>query len=90
MTTKKTETHYISWTFSEHNEEGYSLHLTDWKPTENSSFKFIQEVELEPFDKSEIVKAGVVHVDNEITDLKFKISKLEDKKQQLLALTYQE
>ena len=85
---KTTETHYIGWMFSEHNESGYSLHVTNWKPGDGCAIKFIQEIELEPFDKKDIIKAGVVKIDNDITDLRHSIQKLEDKKQQLLAIGY--
>jgi len=89
MKNKNTTTHYIHWAFSEYESCGYGLYVLSWKAGDDSTFRFLKEVEIPNFDKTEIVKAGVSKIDNDITDLRHKINKLEDKKQQLLALGHE-
>lgn len=86
---KTTKTHYVHWFFCEHADIGYTLAVFDCKMEDKDNI-FVCEIEVEPIDKRLVVEKGVEKLDSDILDLKKQIKNIEEKKQQLLAIEFQE
>lgn len=87
-------TYYIYRYFSDTDKNGVSYRVSDEEMKEyyddQDGYIFVTEVELPDVPREEVVKAGVKACDSEIADLQMKITIQQEKKQQLLAITYQE
>ena len=84
---KTMNTYHVYWTFSEYADNGYILHTVLGK-RDYPDWNFVTTVELPEIDTSKVAEAAVTALDNEITDLRVKIERVEEKKKQLLALSH--
>jgi len=86
----KTTTHYVFWSFSDYSDSGKRYSIFAQKAKDDHEYKFLCEVELPEVETKEVLKAGVVILDNEIADLRLNILQKEEKKQQLLAIEFKQ
>ena len=85
---KTMKTYYAYWIFSESSENGYQIIIHTSNVHIPPHWTFVSEIELPEIDTSEVKKAAVTSIDNEIADLRVQIQNKEEKKKQLLALDY--
>ena len=82
------KTYYMYWVFSEYHPSGFQIMTEPDQIGIPKTWNFIKEVELPEIDIHAVKEAGAKVLDDEITDLRVKIEKINEKKKQLLALSH--
>jgi len=87
-------THYIYWKFSEHSEGGVFYSVFSQREHESaneggySNYTFICQADIPEINMHDVMAKGVETITKTQGELQGEINKLEEKKQQLLALEY--